>query len=80
MWTPPVENVDGSALVNLAGYRIYYGLDAESFDYVIDVGNPGLTAFTVEGLYAGTWYFAVAAYSSNDTQSSLSAVGSKTIQ
>src|SRR5690606_39089874 len=24
-WTPPSENEDGSALTNLAGYRIYYG-------------------------------------------------------
>src|SRR5262245_34384654 len=79
MWTPPDSNVDGSPLLGLAGYRIYYGTEADVLEEQIDLDNPGLTSHTFEDLPAGTWYFAVTAYSTEDTESVLSALASKTI-
>lgn len=78
-WTPPTTRSDGSALTNLTGYRIYYGIGPNSFDNVIDVNTVGVTNFVVENLSAGTWYFAVSAMDSTGAESGLSSAATKTI-
>jgi len=35
----------------------------------VKVSNPGLTAYTVTNLPAGTWYFAVTSYSAAGVES-----------
>jgi hypothetical protein len=69
-WQPPTENSDGSALTNLAGYTVYYGTSPDNLSKSIKVSNPGLTAYSVTGLTAGTWYFAVTSYSADGVESS----------
>jgi len=72
-WTPPQENTNGTASTNLAGYRIYYGSTPTNLNQVITVeGN--VTTFVLNQLPAGTWYFAVAAFNTEQVESSLSAV------
>ncbi len=78
-WTTPVDNTNGSALTNLAGYHIYYGTSASGMSTVVDVASPGTTSYTVSNLASGTWYFAVNAYTTSGTESSLSNTGSKSI-
>lgn len=77
-WTPPTENTDGTSLTNLAGYKVYYGTSASSLTHVVQLANPGLTSYTVGNLSSGTWYFALSAYTSSGTESSLSSVISGT--
>ena len=79
-WTAPTSNSDGSALTNLAGYRISYGTSASAMTQTVQVSNPGVTAYTVDNLSPGTYYFAVRAYTSNGTESGNSNVTSKVIQ
>jgi hypothetical protein len=79
-WTVPTTNTDGSALTNLAGYRITYGRSASNMDQSVAVSNAGLTTYTVENLTNGTWYFAVYAVNSSNLESDVSNVSSKTIQ
>ncbi|HLS81789.1 MAG TPA: putative Ig domain-containing protein [Steroidobacter sp.] len=79
-WTPPTQNTDGSTLTNLAGYRIVYGASPTTLNRMAEVDNPGLTTYVVTGLNAGTWYFAVKAYTSSGVESALSNVASKSIQ
>jgi len=62
-WTPPTQNTDGSTLTDLAGYRIYYGTAATDLSRTATVSNPGLVAYVLDGLTAGTWYVAMTAYS-----------------
>ena len=78
-WTPPTTNTDGSTLTNLAGYNIYYGTSPNALNQQVQVSNVGVTNYVISGLTTGTWYFAVTAYSSAGTESSLSNVASKTI-
>jgi hypothetical protein len=78
-WAAPDQNTDGSALTNLAGYRIYYGTSADALDQVIDIPGVGLTAYVVDNLSAGTYYFSIRAYNSAGAESSLSNVVSDTI-
>jgi hypothetical protein len=80
-WVAPTENSNGSALTNLAGYTVYYGTDASTLSQAqsVQVSNPAALSYTVTGLTSGTWYFAVASYTTSGQASSLSAVSSKTI-
>lgn len=78
-WTPPTTNTNGSALTDLAGYRIYYGTSPDTLNQTIQVPNAGATDYMVQGLSQGTWYFAVVAYTNTGLESNLSNVASKTI-
>jgi hypothetical protein len=78
-WVAPSQNTDGSALTNLAGYRIYYGTGADALTDVIDVPTVGITDYVVDNLTAGTYYFSIRAYTSAGTESDLSNVVSDTI-
>jgi len=63
----------------LSGYHIHYGTSAGSLTRTVDITNPATLTYVVTNLEAGTWYFAVTAYTNNGTESSLSNVGKKTI-
>ncbi len=78
-WTPPTENTDGSALTDLAGYRIYFGTASNSYTETVSIDNPGLTSYQIDNLTAGDWYFAITAVNSSDIESSHSDEVSKTI-
>ena len=78
-WVAPTQNTDGTALTNLAGYRIAYGTSASALNQTIELSNPSLTTYVVDDLAPGTWYFAVKAYTSAGAESALSNVASKTI-
>ena len=45
----------------------------------MNISNPGTLTYVVSNLGAGTWYFAVAAYTNTGLASPMSNVGSKTI-
>jgi hypothetical protein len=78
-WTPPDQNTDGSALTNLAGYRIYYGTSANVLDQIIDIPGVGMTAYVVDNLSVGTYYFSIRSYNSAGVESALSNIVSDTI-
>jgi hypothetical protein len=62
----------GAGATESAGYMLYYGTSAAGMTHVITVADPVETTYVVQNLSPGTWYFAVASYSRNDVQSSLS--------
>jgi len=78
-WMPPSTNADGSALTNLAGYRIYYGTNSSALNMSIQVSNPGVSTYMINNLSSATWYFSVKAYSSANVESDFSKKVSKTI-
>jgi hypothetical protein len=78
-WTPVTQNIDGSPLTDLAGYKVFYGLSVSTMNTVVVLPDPTLTTYAVTNLSSGTWYFTVAAYTSSGTQGALSNVGTKTI-
>ena len=68
-WQAPTENSDGSALMDLKGYKVHYGPASKSYSDTIQVANPGLTSYVVQNLPAGTYYFAVTAYNASGKES-----------
>jgi hypothetical protein len=83
-WEAPTTHTDGSALNNIAGYRVYYGTAQRVYTEEVDVDiiSPSLTCqpvgsvtectYVVTGLAARTWYFVVTAYDSYGNESSYS--------
>ncbi|MBK9253355.1 MAG: putative Ig domain-containing protein [Proteobacteria bacterium] len=78
-WAAPTQNTDGSSLTDLAGYRVYHGMNANSLTDMVQVPGAAAGSYTFTQLASGTHYFAVSAYTSSGAESSMSAVGSKTI-
>lgn len=78
-WQPPTENVDGTPLINLAGYVIRYGSSLDKLSQEVRISNPGITSSVVENLAPATWYFTVSAFTTTGAESAPSAAGSKTV-
>jgi hypothetical protein len=79
-WTAPTDNTNGTPLTNLAGYTISYGTSPTALTQTIQAASPTETTYVVNNLSAGTYYFAVDAYTTTGTQSAESATGTKTVQ
>ncbi len=78
-WVPPTEREDGTPLLALDGYRIFYGQDPDNLDVIVELDNPGLTSYLIEYLGLGTWYFAMSAFDTEGRESAPSDTASKTI-
>ncbi len=79
VWAAPSRNTDGSALTNLAGYRIHYGTDSATLDKTITIATTGVSDYVVTDLSPGKWYFAIESYNAAMVASTMSAIVSKTI-
>lgn len=68
-WLPPTENTDGSPLLELAGYRLYWGQQSGNYTKSISITNPGITTYVVENLASGTHYFTATAVNGSGVES-----------
>lgn len=75
-WTAPTANTDGSALTDLAGYKVYSGPSATTLTVLAGVG---LVLAYQSNVGVGTTYFSVTAVNSAGTESVRSATVSKTV-
>jgi hypothetical protein len=78
-WVAPSENTDGTPLMNLAGYRIYYGTSATTMTQTVQIANPTINTYLLANLTPATWFFEVKAYTTANVESAASAVASKAI-
>jgi hypothetical protein len=78
-WTAPTENADGTALTDLAGFKVYWGSAVDELSFSAPIDNPSVSMFLIENLTAAQWFFAVTAIDSAGNESALSAVVSAQI-
>ena len=78
-WTAVTQTTTDTTLAGLAGYVVYFGTSADNLNQQVTLANPATTTYTVTNLAAATWYFAVAAYTSDGVIGTRSNVGQKTI-
>jgi hypothetical protein len=65
-WTQPNFNTDGSPLIDLTGYVVYYGTSQTVLTNTKPVTGAATTMTTITGLTAGlTYYFAIASVSTS---------------
>ena len=77
-WTAPTQNTDGTSIINLSGYRIYYGTSSSAMTQLVDISNASVSTYVLSNLSPATWYFAVKALA-NGVESDASNVASKVI-
>jgi hypothetical protein len=70
-WSAPRLNTDGSALTDLSGYRVYYGSASRRYSNSVRVGASATSA-VIDGLSAGTWYFAIKSINTDGVASDFS--------
>lgn len=68
-WIKPTTNADGSALTNLAGYRIYYGRCSRDYTEMIELDDPEATECSIGDLSAGFYFFSITAYNGDGVES-----------
>jgi hypothetical protein len=68
-WDPIVERTDGTVPSRVAGYRVFYGKDAENFDQWVDIRDPAILSAQFTGMSPGTWYFQVVALDADGYES-----------
>jgi hypothetical protein len=71
-WAPPARNEDGTALTDLAAYKVYYGTESRSYDNAIEIENPGIVTYVIENLSPNKYYFAMTAIDSQRVESGYS--------
>ncbi len=69
-WEAPTTNEDGTALTDLAGYKVYYGQGSGNYNY--SVGNGNNIGVSISNLTTGTWCFAVSSYDTSGNESEFS--------
>jgi hypothetical protein len=70
-WERPTTKADGTPLTDISGYKIYYGLTSQTYDFTKTVSNQ--TTYAISGLERGrTYYFAVTAYNASGNESGFS--------
>ena len=78
-WTIPTQNTDGTALTDLAGFKIYKGTTAANLTLSATINNPTAAAYTATGLSLGANYFSITAYNVAGVESMRSVPGLRTV-
>lgn len=77
-WTIPAVNADGTALTDLAGYRILYGTSPSNLSQTVTLTNSALTNYTLT-VPAGTWFVSMVSVNSAGTPSAFTNIASATV-
>jgi hypothetical protein len=77
-WQAPTQNVDGSPLTDLAGYKVYWGTQSRSYGAPVVINDPAVTRWEAD-LPPGVYYFALTAFDAAGSESGYSNEVIKTI-
>ena len=78
-WEPPTENEDGTALDNLAGYKLYYGTTSGHYTRQVRINTPGLSSYVIENLLPDTYYVVATSFTTSGVESRYSNEAVKTV-
>ena len=78
-WEPPTENEDGTALDNLAGYKLYYGTTSGNYTRQVRINTPGLSSYVIENLLPDTYYVVATSFTTSGVESRYSNEAVKTV-
>jgi len=79
-WNQSTTNSDGSPLLDLAGYRVYYGTSSGDYTTTVEISDPSATSTVIDNLPVNTtYYFALTAYDNFGNESAFSNEGVKTL-
>jgi hypothetical protein len=70
-WQAPTQNVDGSALIDLAGYVIYWGTASRNYTDSQTINSPTATEWQAT-MVSGSYHFAMTAFDAQNNESGYS--------
>ena len=79
-WTPPTENEDGTQLMDLAGYRLYWSRNGGAYSPPVTINNPSVTRYFVDNLAPGTYEFVATSLNGAGVESRYSNAITKIVQ
>lgn len=68
-WSAPTQNDDGSALTDLAGYRLYFGTASGNYSNQVTIDNASISSYVIENLLPDTYYVVATAYNLTGVES-----------
>ena len=78
-WTPPTQNTDGTTLVDLAGYRIYWGTSPGNYPNSATINNASVSTYIVDNLAPGTYEFVATAFNAAGVESDHSGTATREV-
>jgi hypothetical protein len=78
-WQAPTENEDGTALTDLAGFKIYWGTTPGRYPNSVTIDNPSVTAYVVENLAPGEYEFVGTSFNAAGVESRYSSPVSRSV-
>lgn len=79
-WNAPTQNEDGSALTDLAGYKIYWGTTPGNYPDFVTIDGANETTYVVENLPFGTYEFVATSFNTSGVESDYSSPSAKVVQ
>jgi hypothetical protein len=79
-WTPPTANEDGTALTDLAGYKLYWGTTPGSYTSSVTIDNSSVSTWVVDNLSPGTYEFVATSYNTAGVESAYSNIATRVVQ
>ena len=71
-WTAPTQNEDGSDLIDLDGYKLYWGTTPGSYSNSVTINDETATSFLVDNLVSGTYEFVATSFNTSGVESTYS--------
>lgn len=78
-WTAPTLNDDGSTLIDLDGYWIYWGTTPGVYPNSERIDDESLTTYVIDNLLPGTYEFVATSFNTAGVESSYSITATKTV-
>ena len=78
-WVAPTQNEDGSPLMDLDGYRIYWGTTPGSYPNSVTIDNETVTTYVVDNLAPGTYEFVATSFNTSGIESDYSTPATKVV-
>ena len=78
-WVAPTQNSDGTPLMDLAGYKIFYGTSSGNYSHEIRISNSGMTTYVVDNLVPDTYFFAAKSFNTSGVESAYSGEAVRTV-
>lgn len=71
-WEAPTQNEDGSALTDLAGYKIYWGRNSGSYPDSATIDNSSINVYVIDNLSSGSYEFVATSFNTAGVESAYS--------
>ena len=78
-WSAPTHNEDGTDLIDLDGYKLYWGTTPGVYPNSVTIDNETVTTYVVDDLAPGTYMFVATSFNTSGVESRYSGMATKVV-